>query len=194
PVRGEHVVARADASRRGAACSLTLPAPLALPAGYDAGHIAPSPPGPTLVPGRTRHDPALRLRQRLIGSSRPDGRRHRPTPPESARALQAGRHQPLLRSPSLTARGGPVGAFLPPLNPPPPAKGPQHVVLDVRGLEPPQPMLRVLEALDAADELEVWLDRRPVFLYPQIEERGFEHDPSEPAPGLVRVFIRRRRA
>ena len=95
---------------------------------------------------------------------------------------------------AAAAAGAPLGALLLALNPPAPAKGLQHVVLDVRGLEPPQPMLRVLEALDAADELEVWLDRRPVFLYPQIEERGFEHDTSEPAPGLVRVFIRRRRA
>ena len=95
---------------------------------------------------------------------------------------------------AAAAAGAPLGALLLALNPPAPVKDSPDVVLDVRGLEPPQPMLRVLEALDAADELEVWLDRRPVFLYPQIEERGFEHDTSEPAPGLVRVFIRRRQA
>lgn len=46
--------------------------------------------------------------------------------------------------------------------------------------------------LDAGAALEVRLDRRPVF-YPQLEDRGFEHDTSEPAPGLVRVLVRRRR-
>lgn len=95
---------------------------------------------------------------------------------------------------AAAAAGAPLGALLLALNPPASAKGLQGVVLDVRGLEPPQPMLRVLEALDAADHLEVWLDRRPVFLYPQLEDRGFEHETSEPAPGLVRVLVRRRRA
>jgi uncharacterized protein (DUF2249 family) len=70
----------------------------------------------------------------------------------------------------------------------------RHAVLDVRGLEPPQPMLRVLEAIDrlgAGGELEVRHDRRPMFLYPQLDERGFVHETDEPEPGLVRVLIRR---
>jgi uncharacterized protein (DUF2249 family) len=98
---------------------------------------------------------------------------------------------------AAAAAGAPLGALLLALNPPEPATGAQDVVLDVRGLEPPQPMLRVLEALDrlaAGAALDVRLDRRPVFLYPQLEDRGFEHDTSELAPGLVRVLIRRRRA
>jgi uncharacterized protein (DUF2249 family) len=95
---------------------------------------------------------------------------------------------------AAAAAGAPLGALLLALNPPPPAKAAPDGVLDVRGLEPPQPMLRVLETLDAVDDLEVWLDRRPVFLYPQLEDRGFEHETSEPTPGLVRVLIRRRRA
>ena len=66
--------------------------------------------------------------------------------------------------------------------------------IDVRGLEPPQPMVRVLEALDRlarGARLEVLHDRRPVFLYPQLEERGFAHETDEPEPGLVRIVIRR---
>jgi uncharacterized protein (DUF2249 family) len=68
------------------------------------------------------------------------------------------------------------------------------IVLDVRGLEPPQPMLKVLAQLeclapDAA--LEVRHDRRPVFLYPQLEERGFTHETDEPEPGYVRIRIRK---
>jgi len=69
------------------------------------------------------------------------------------------------------------------------------VRLDVRGLEPPQPMIRVLERLETlrSDEaLEVLNDRRPVFLYPQLDERGFHHETDEPTPGVVRIVIRRR--
>jgi uncharacterized protein (DUF2249 family) len=67
-------------------------------------------------------------------------------------------------------------------------------VIDVRGLEPPQPMVRVLEAVDRLGpgaRLEVLHDRRPVFLYPQLDERGFAHETDEPEPGLVRIVIRR---
>jgi uncharacterized protein (DUF2249 family) len=65
-------------------------------------------------------------------------------------------------------------------------------VLDVRGLEPPQPMLRVLEAIERLGpgaRLEVHHDRRPMFLYPQLDDRGFRHETDEPEPGLVRILI-----
>jgi uncharacterized protein (DUF2249 family) len=79
-----------------------------------------------------------------------------------------------------------------------PATGAGHRdVLDVRGLEPPQPMVRVLAAVDglgAGAELEVHHDRRPIFLYPQLDARGFVHETDEPEPGLVRSRIRRRQA
>jgi uncharacterized protein (DUF2249 family) len=66
------------------------------------------------------------------------------------------------------------------------------VRLDVRGLEPPLPMVRVLEAIDTlapGERLEVWHDRRPVFLYPQLDARGCRHATDEPEPGLVRILI-----
>ena len=69
-----------------------------------------------------------------------------------------------------------------------------RVQLDVRGLEPPQPMVRVLEALDRlapGAELEVRHDRRPLLLYPQLDARGYAHETDEPEPGLVRIRIRR---
>jgi uncharacterized protein (DUF2249 family) len=76
-----------------------------------------------------------------------------------------------------------------------PTKGSaRRVVLDVRGLEPPQPLVRVLEEIDrlgTGDELEVRHDRRPVFLYPQLADRGFTHETDEPEPGLVRIVIRK---
>jgi uncharacterized protein (DUF2249 family) len=71
---------------------------------------------------------------------------------------------------------------------------PGGAVLDVRGLEPPQPMQRVLEEIERLGpgaELEVRHDRRPQFLYPQLDERGFVHETDEPEPGLVRIRIRR---
>ncbi len=76
--------------------------------------------------------------------------------------------------------------------PAPAASG--RTVLDVRGLEPPQPMVRVLEEIERLGpgaELEVHHDRRPMFLYPQLDERGFVHETDEPEPGLVRILIRR---
>ena len=79
-----------------------------------------------------------------------------------------------------------------------PASSPaRRAVLDVRGLEPPQPMVRVLEEIDRLGpgaELEVHHDRRPMFLYPQLDDRGFVHDTDEPEPGLVCILIRRERA
>jgi uncharacterized protein (DUF2249 family) len=55
-------------------------------------------------------------------------------------------------------------------------------------------MVRVLEEIDrlaAGGELEVHHDRRPLFLYPQLDDRGFVHETDEPEPGLVRIRIRR---
>jgi uncharacterized protein (DUF2249 family) len=80
--------------------------------------------------------------------------------------------------------------------PAPAARG-ARVVLDVRGLEPPHPMVRVLqeaERLSLGTVLEVRHERRPIFLYPQLDERGFDHETDEPEPGLIRILIRRREA
>jgi uncharacterized protein (DUF2249 family) len=84
-------------------------------------------------------------------------------------------------------------------SPPSAASGPspriEALTLDVRGLEPPLPMMRVLERLEglaAGVQLEVIHDRRPLFLYPQLDERGFVHETDEPEPGVVRIRIRGR--
>jgi len=66
-------------------------------------------------------------------------------------------------------------------------------VLDVRGLEPPEPMVQILERLDTLGPgkcLVVLHERRPMLLYPQLDERGFFHDTEELEPGLVRILIR----
>jgi uncharacterized protein (DUF2249 family) len=70
------------------------------------------------------------------------------------------------------------------------------ITLDVRGLPPPEPMMRVLEALahlPKGASLLVLHERRPVFLYSELEERGFGHITEEVAPGDVRITIRRKR-
>ncbi len=68
------------------------------------------------------------------------------------------------------------------------------VVLDVRGLEPPEPMVRTLVALESlpADATLVQINVRvPQFLLPLLGERGFAYEIREQEPDLVRVFIRR---
>lgn len=76
----------------------------------------------------------------------------------------------------------------------PPSATAGSSTLDVRGLEPPQPMVLVLERLEslaAGETLEVLHERRPLFLYPQIEARGFIHQTDEPAAGIIRIRIQR---
>lgn len=77
-----------------------------------------------------------------------------------------------------------------------PAHEPAHgtISIDVRGLEPPQPMVRVLElveSLEPGQRLEVLHDRRPLFLYPQLDAQGLLHETEEVGPALVRITITR---
>ena len=65
-------------------------------------------------------------------------------------------------------------------------------ILDVRGLEPPHPMLRIFELLDhlaPGQRLLVIHERRPLLLYPQLEQRGFRHETEELGPGEFRITI-----
>lgn len=74
-----------------------------------------------------------------------------------------------------------------------PAEG-DVVVLDVRGLEPPEPMVRTLERLEtlAAGATLLQINERvPQFLLPQLRARGFAYEIQREAAGPVRVFIRR---
>jgi uncharacterized protein (DUF2249 family) len=70
-------------------------------------------------------------------------------------------------------------------------------VLDVRNLEPPEPMVRTLAALEnlPAGATLVQLNVRvPQFLLPQLEQRGFCYEIREQKPGVVRLFIRHKAA
>jgi uncharacterized protein (DUF2249 family) len=69
------------------------------------------------------------------------------------------------------------------------------VEVDARGLEPPQPLVRILEAattLPAGATLRARTDRRPMHLLPQLEERGFSADCQEQPDGSFVTHIRRR--
>lgn len=71
--------------------------------------------------------------------------------------------------------------------------GDDVVVLDVRGLEPPEPMMRTLAALEQLPEGATLVQinvRVPQFLLPLLDERGFTYDVREQGD-LVRLFIRR---
>jgi hypothetical protein len=66
------------------------------------------------------------------------------------------------------------------------------VILDVRGLEPPEPMVQTLAALErlpAGATLVQINVRVPQFLLPMLEERGFAYHVREQQQDLVRVFI-----
>jgi len=50
------------------------------------------------------------------------------------------------------------------------------IEIDNRGLQPPEPMVRILDALTNlpdGDELIALMDREPLLLYPELERRGF---------------------
>lgn len=53
------------------------------------------------------------------------------------------------------------------------------VHIDVRGLESPEPMIAILQALDSGEvdtALIAHLDREPIFLYPELDDRGWSHE------------------
>ncbi len=66
--------------------------------------------------------------------------------------------------------------------------------VDVRGLEPPEPLVRILETVSTLPEgttLIARTNRRPMFLYPQLEERGFTSQTEEQSDGSFIIQIRR---
>ena len=69
------------------------------------------------------------------------------------------------------------------------------VVLDVRGLEPPEPLVKTLEALVVLPRGKTLVQlnvRVPRLLLPKLEERGFVYEIDAQPPDLIRVLIRRR--
>lgn len=93
-------------------------------------------------------------------------------------------------------------AAVPPSSPAPPEDdGAAHELdvplLDVRGLEPPEPLERTLAALAALPHGRTLVhvnERVPRFLLQELERRGFDYEIREQGPGLVHVFICHRTA
>ncbi len=84
--------------------------------------------------------------------------------------------------------------------PPPPRRavlgddGRWHI--DVRGLEPPQPLVTIVRVLyDRRDEpgaqVVAQLDRDPVMLYPELAERGWMAERLQGEAGEIRLLLRR---
>ncbi|MEH7235507.1 DUF2249 domain-containing protein [Bacillus sp. JJ1562] len=64
--------------------------------------------------------------------------------------------------------------------------------LDNRGLEPPTPMMRTLKALEnlnKGDTLTIINDRRPMFLYEQLDELGYKHTTEPHSDGGFQIEI-----
>lgn len=67
-----------------------------------------------------------------------------------------------------------------------------EVFLDLRGLFPPEPMERVLDALAAlapGQQVRMLIEREPHPLYRILERNGYAFRRSEPEPGLYQVVI-----
>lgn len=70
----------------------------------------------------------------------------------------------------------------------------QAIDVDTRGLEPPQPLISILEALEdlpESGELRARTSRRPMHLLPALEERGFQGRCEEQTDGSFVTYIRR---
>jgi len=67
-------------------------------------------------------------------------------------------------------------------------------ILDLRGLDPPEPLLRVFAALDAAPEqpLRARFEREPFPLYPMLRAGGWTHRTLARRDGCVEILISRR--
>ena len=66
--------------------------------------------------------------------------------------------------------------------------------IDVRGLVAPEPMLaivRLLEAADTGDRIVVLHEREPIYLYPELGERGWSYRIEVNEPGLVQLRLSR---
>lgn len=96
----------------------------------------------------------------------------------------------------LFERGGaePPRTTVTPKGPPPSCPSIASAIeVDARGLEPPQPLVVILEAVSALPPgatLHAHTDRRPMNLYPQLESRGFVGETEEQKDGSFITRIR----
>ena len=73
--------------------------------------------------------------------------------------------------------------------------GPRTIEIDVRGLEPPEPMVRIIETLPQVGKGTVLLvhhHREPVMLYDKLEHLGYEAATEKVSEGYYKVRITRK--
>ncbi|OHC75398.1 MAG: hypothetical protein A3G18_05710 [Rhodospirillales bacterium RIFCSPLOWO2_12_FULL_58_28] len=66
------------------------------------------------------------------------------------------------------------------------------VHIDVRGMEPPRPFVAIIELIErpgSGDIVAVRLHRDPVFLYPELTERGWSWERLPACEGEVRLRL-----
>jgi quercetin dioxygenase-like cupin family protein/uncharacterized protein (DUF2249 family) len=69
---------------------------------------------------------------------------------------------------------------------------PAVIDVDARGLEPPEPLVKILEAvsqLPRGGQIKAHTDRRPLHLFPQLEARGFRSTTEEERDGSFTTII-----
>ncbi len=69
------------------------------------------------------------------------------------------------------------------------------ITVDCRELEPPEPMVRVLEAVESMADGEAVLmlhRQKPCLLLPRLDEMGLEYELAEKEDGSVELLIWRR--
>lgn len=83
-----------------------------------------------------------------------------------------------------------------PVRPPVPSPaGPNSSEVDARGLEPPEPMLRILNAVEllpVGATLRARTDRKPIHLLPELEARRIDYCHEEQPDGTWITTLRRR--
>lgn len=68
----------------------------------------------------------------------------------------------------------------------------REIVLDVRGMEPPEPLERVLETVDLftpGDRLKVIINCRPLPLFRMLERNGYAYREEPGAESLYEITI-----
>ena len=88
---------------------------------------------------------------------------------------------------TLVAPPAPPAPAAPAAPPPAPAAAWTEIrEIDARGLEPPEPLVRILDALESLPtgvKLRAWTDREPCHLFGEAEQRGFRHECQEQPDG-----------
>jgi uncharacterized protein (DUF2249 family) len=83
-----------------------------------------------------------------------------------------------------------------PIPPPPGSCGSSRLAneIDARGLEPPEPLLRILNAAEAmtpGTTVRALTDRKPVHLFAELDARGIRHASEEQADGSWLTVLQR---